>query len=303
MKHRQESHARHIYRPKEATDIALNDVEKVLVDLGNSFIEEGLVGLTVSSTTPASRPSVEVGSRNDGNNYAHARFSGTDPTLPYRPSPHSSRSQFSENISRDRDSIQTQPARSDRLYTTRLAPGPLSSRTSTTSLSTNSTTSTRGPSASIEVQHRDESDYMAVQPSENIIHLVQNLNSETLRGYINSNQNSTIATLNRAFPLNIISERFAASLGLDIQYHHDEDGASETDGDHVDDREDVIIDFGAGYTQLIIGTVAFNWNTSQEAPPKKPLKVVCKVCKHVRSQTPLVFGQLFLQRREFYWSE
>ena len=139
-------------------------------------------------------------------------------------------------------------------------------------------------------QHWNEGDYMAVQPSDNVLYLDADLNSEAITGYINSNSNPTVAKLNQEFSQNVISEQRAAQLSLQVEYYDDEEEGME-------------IDFGGGNgkgRQLVRGKVIFVWKKGQERN-LRPLKVTCLVCEYL--PFPLIFGQLFLKRRRYYWEE
>jgi hypothetical protein len=139
-------------------------------------------------------------------------------------------------------------------------------------------------------QHWNEGDYMAVQPSDNVLYLDADLNSEAITGYINSNSNSTVAKLNQEFSQNVISEQRAAQLSLQVEYHNEGEEGME-------------IDFGGSNgngRQPVLGKVTFVWKKGQKRN-LRPLKVTCLVCEYL--PFPLIFGQLFLKRRRYYWEE
>lgn len=148
--------------------------------------------------------------------------------------------------------------------------------------------------------HLDEGDYIAVRPSDRVLHLSPSLDYQIVEGYVNSKTSPTSANTCYDITENIISELYAAQLGLQIFY-------CETDDDnHADigtmerdiERE---IDFGNGDVRPVIGSTCFDWKDSPQANGLRPLKVTCLVSRYVPLQTQLVFGQPFLRRREHYW--
>ena len=142
---------------------------------------------------------------------------------------------------------------------------------------------------------------MAVQASESVLHLDPNLNSEILQGYINSKTEPTSAILNHGFPLNVISQTHAVQLGLHIEYFQDEGHVQNDNMDRLDANEGTQIDFGNGRLKLVIGRVTFVWKHARESTHLKPLKITCLVCEYLPFRNTLVFGKLFLERRNHYW--
>lgn len=148
--------------------------------------------------------------------------------------------------------------------------------------------------------HLDEGDYIAVQASDSLLYLDPDLNYEVAEGYINSNARPTNANLNPEFPQNVISEMYAAELGLAIEYYHQDDD-NHTDAEAGDKDIELGIDFGSGEVHSVIGRTTFWWKNSQQVSHLRPLRVTCLVSDSMPFQTPLVFGQLFLERRMYYW--
>lgn len=148
--------------------------------------------------------------------------------------------------------------------------------------------------------HWNEGDYIAVRPSDRVLHLSPSLDYQIVEGYVNSKTSPTSANTCYDITENIISELYAAQLGLQIYY------CESNDDNHADisvmerdiERE---IDFGNGDIHPVIGSTFFNWNDSPQANGLRPLKVTCLVSRYVPLQTQLVFGQPFLRKREHYW--
>lgn len=148
----------------------------------------------------------------------------------------------------------------------------------------------------------DEGAYSAVRPFERILYLDPNLNGELERGYVNSNGKLVKAILNHKLTRNVISERYAMSLGLTIQYsrtgHENNSDLSSLDPDIEE------IDFGTGDdTCSIIGITDFNWRDSLHSPDptrSKSFPVWCLVTKYLPFDRQLVFGKCFSDKKMHY---
>ena len=146
----------------------------------------------------------------------------------------------------------------------------------------------------------DEGDYIGVQASDYVLHLDPDLNYEVTGGYINSDTKPTNAILNSQFPQNIISELYAAELGLAIQYFQENDEDNACDG-AVNKDIARYINFGNGDLHSVIGRTTFWWRKDQQVSHLRPLKVTCLVSGSSPLKTPLVFGQRYINRRMHYW--
>ncbi|CAG8977957.1 hypothetical protein HYALB_00001838 [Hymenoscyphus albidus] len=100
-----------------------------------------------------------------------------------------------------------------------------------------------------DTQGWNNSDFMAVRPSENFLRMNPEQVSAAITGYLDGNDNPIIAGLNRDFPENIIWENLAVRLGLHIE--HDEDD---------DQREIEFVGINNGSRQPVRGRVSFSWN-------------------------------------------
>ena len=114
-----------------------------------------------------------------------------------------------------------------------------------------------------EASHLDEGDYIAVQASGRLLYLDPGLNSQVVEGYINSNIKPTNASLNSEFPHNVISELYAAELGLVIEYSRRDD-EDHTDNEAGDKDIETGIDFGNGDVYSVIGRTRFWWKNGQQ---------------------------------------
>jgi hypothetical protein len=146
----------------------------------------------------------------------------------------------------------------------------------------------------------DEGDYIWVQASDSVPHLDPDLNYEVTEGYINSNIKPTNAFLNSGFPQNVISELYAAELGLAIQYTRRNDKDDTHNGVANEDIESHI-KFGAGDLLAVVGRTTFLWRNGQQESHLRPLKITCLVSESIPLQIPLVFGQQYINRRRYYW--
>jgi hypothetical protein len=103
----------------------------------------------------------------------------------------------------------------------------------------------RGEPQPGEALQWDEGDYMAVRPSNRVLHLSPSLDYQIVEGYINSNASPTSANTCHEITENVISEFYAIQLGLQIDYceSDDENHAGIGAREMVGERE---IDFGDG---------------------------------------------------------
>lgn len=264
-RHENFSHGRS-QRFGEDHSLALNKVEKMVLDMGESMISQraSTRSASVSATSGGRLISDDASDYEARDNVSHVLIVRRRNSPVHRPPPQLSPSQRLD------PALHPPAASSDRQE----AP----------------TTELPFPSnPNDSPQHWNEGDYMAVQPSDNVLYLDADLNSEAITGYINSSSSYTVAKLNQEFPQNVISEQRAAQLGLHVEYYNEEEGME--------------IDFGGSNgngRQLVIGKVTFVWTNGQERN-LRPLKVTCLVCEYV--PFPLIFGQLFLKRRRYYWEE
>ena len=279
---------------EEVPTIAFNDIENVIVDLGRSMVEDRLpLGSSVVSATTGSRSSEEVPFR-DARRYSvpFKVVRSEDSALPQ------SSLQPSRSESPDSDmglDIIPHPGSvpPDREQTR--TPQSLSLSASTASAELQEDYGT------VETPNEEEGDYMAVQPSENLIYLDPDANSVMLQGYVNSEVKPTNAIVNPEFPQNVISQLHATQLGLQIEYFRDDYGVNVENAENLEEDEEMGIDFGDGDVHLVIGRVTFRWRDSRQSTRLSPLKVSCLVCEYVPFQTPFVFGKKFIDRRRHYW--
>lgn len=289
---------RQYHHAEEVHDIKFESVERVLLALGKGMIkDESSSGSPVLSTTTGSRSSDEVGYYEVSENYNPVDLGLQRSDWSPQPPLQASLSETSENTTGLALTLLPQVVPPDRQQTR--SPELLPSSSSST------IARTERDHGTIEDANSDEGDYIAVHACDNLLYLDPDLNSEVLQGYVNSKVEPTSAILNSGFPENVISQQHAAQLGLVIEYFHhvDQRDNGEGGGDHLDENEDIEIDFGDGDFQLVIGRVSFNWRKSQKSTHSRSLKVTCLVCEYVPFQTPLVFGNIFLDRRKYYWGE
>ena len=98
---------------------------------------------------------------------------------------------------------------------------------------------------------------------------------------------STAALVDSDFGANLISQSYAARLGLEIE----ELDANEQESGGV------WIDFGDGQRQRAVGKLSLNWNDGL-LPSKVSFSVHCWVCEH--NARNIVFGEPFIRKRNHY---
>jgi hypothetical protein len=131
--------------------------------------------------------------------------------------------------------------------------------------------------------HREDGDYIAVQPLNNLFVLEPNPQMEVLQGCLDDKD--ATAFFIPEFPQNVISRACVQHFGLEIENHDEESPVIE-------------VDFGDGWREIIRGEVTFTWKKSPSSP-LRPLTVTCFVCDVSRHH--LIFGQRFIRKQRHYW--
>ena len=129
-----------------------------------------------------------------------------------------------------------------------------------------------------------EGDFISVAPISYALHLSQDSVMEAVSGYINTSNGrvSTTALLDKSLEQNIISAEFATKNTLVIQAHDEEE-------------EDVWIEFGHGEREKSLGTVTLEWSDSMH---EGIVRIHCLVYEHnIRN---LVFGKPFVVKTKHY---
>lgn len=137
-------------------------------------------------------------------------------------------------------------------------------------------------------------DYVEVRNSNKLLVLDPESNSNSRVTSIFSPRENPIgiptnATLNRAFPANLISTQLSQKLGLDIEYFPDDDDDITTE---------VQVGKDGQWKELVVGVVRFMWKGEEE--PNLDVPCVCLVCDYAdceRVPFPLVFGKSFVLER------
>ncbi|KAH6680473.1 hypothetical protein B0J14DRAFT_648851 [Halenospora varia] len=142
-----------------------------------------------------------------------------------------------------------------------------------------------------------EGDYMAVQPIDNLLCLDSDRNV-AIQGYMNNDRKPTNALVNDIFPVNIISQFHAATLGLEIEYFH---CTESKDGGTIQNAEEkMAVDFGDGDLETVIGRTSFGWTSMPRQGFSKSLKLACFVCESVPFQTPFILGTAYASKKRYY---
>jgi hypothetical protein len=144
--------------------------------------------------------------------------------------------------------------------------------------SRNPKTSTPNPESS------NRSNYITVRPSSYLLHLDPSHSVQSESGYINKGLNPVTAIIDPEFGENLISQALATRLDLHVE--------------PLEENEEVFVNFGDGSQERSIGAAVILWGKGPSSH-RPPFKVRCLVCVH--DIRPLVFGQPFLERRNFYW--
>jgi hypothetical protein len=141
-------------------------------------------------------------------------------------------------------------------------------------------------------------DYLDVQPSPIVHTLNESANAEIYAGFVDTHSESTSALVVEGFTTNVISERQAKKLGLDIElFYHNPDGPVENK-ECLDEPEETSIRFKNDDVQLVIGSVEFTWKTA--GVDWRPLRITCLVCEYVPVPTSLIFGQPYINKKTHY---
>ncbi|KAH8668258.1 hypothetical protein BGZ60DRAFT_528584 [Tricladium varicosporioides] len=148
-----------------------------------------------------------------------------------------------------------------------------------------------------QATHPSESDYMAVQPIDDLLRLDSDQNV-VIQGYINNDHKPTNALMNDIFPVNVISQFHATNLGLETEYFYP---TESKDGNSIQNAEvKMAVDFGNGGQQTVIGRTSFGWASVPGRSFSKPLRLVCYVCESVPFQTPLILGKPYAGKKKHY---
>jgi hypothetical protein len=129
-----------------------------------------------------------------------------------------------------------------------------------------------------------EGDFISVTPISYVLHLSQDSVMEAVSGYINTSNGrmSTTALLDKSLDQNIISAAFATKNTLIIQAHDEKDEGTE-------------IDFGNGKKERSLGTVTLEWSQSMY---EGGVRIHCLVYEH--NIRDLVFGKPFVVKTRHY---
>ena len=156
----------------------------------------------------------------------------------------------------------------------------------------------------------NQDEYMAVEPSKAMLTFDATFNGNVLQAYINANRHPTHAIINTSLSQNIISQRLAVTLGLEIESYYDRSHLNDAIGEAQESsiEEEVPlqkVDFGHGRVEDVIGIVHLAWKKQVGKNvvnnSRMVLKLTCLVCERVPVKPPLIFGQAFLNRRDYYW--